>query len=183
MGSRVTLEDLHRGFAARFWDVVSVMFAFWILSFVAGMVVRAAGPSGDAMAAVIGLAMAFFFNVVPELLYLGHSRSFTLLADSARFVMKEPLTWFLPNVIFAAVMLAPTGMLRVERPGELLLVFSSVFSPKGLLATAGTLPLWAMPLLLLFLHYVMVFRGLLYLELESGNARQRAFRARMGSGR
>lgn len=183
MGSRLTLDDLHRGFVARFWDVVSVLFAFWIISFVASMVVRGAGPSGAAISAIIGLSMAFFFNVVPELLYLGQSRSFALLADSARFVMKEPLTWFLPNVIFAAVMLAPTGALRVERPAELLLVFTSVFSPRGLVAAATGLPLWAIPLLLLFVHYVMVFRGLLYLELESGNPRQRAFRARMGNPR
>jgi hypothetical protein len=180
MGSKVTLADLQQGFAARFWDVVSVLFAFWLISLLVGLFVRGAGDAGAAINAMVGLAMAFFFNAVPELLYLGQSRSFALLGDSARFVLKEPLTWFLPNLLLAALLLAPSGLLRVDRPGELLLVFSSVFSPSGLLRVVAALPPWSWPLLLLFLHFVMVFRGLLFLELESGNARQRAFRARMG---
>ena len=40
-------------------------------------------------------------------------------------------------------------------------------------------PWWMIPLLIAFVHYVMVFRGLLYLELSSGSARMRAFRRRM----
>ena len=53
-----------------------------------------------------------------------------------------------------------------------------MFSPGGVLAIFGLLPLWLMPLLLLLLHYAMVFRGLLFEGLTSGSARQRAWQAR-----
>jgi hypothetical protein len=178
-GSRLAWSDLKRGFGARFWDVVSVMFALWILSFVGGFLVQGAGPNGPAMAGVIGLAMAFFFNPVPELIYLGRSRSFALLGDAARFVLANPLAWLLPNLVFAALLLAPSGQLAVGHPGELLVLFAHFFSRGGVLWSVAQAPLWLIPLLLLVLHYAMVFRGLLFLELSSGNPRQRAFRARM----
>jgi hypothetical protein len=177
-GSKVSFGDMKQGFQARLWDVVSVLFAFWILGFLVRFVVGAAGPNGDAVAAIIGLAMAFFFNPVPELLYLGHSRSFALLGDAARFVLANPVAWFLPNLVLAAILLAPTGMLAVSRPGELLLVFQLLFSQGGVLVLFGRTPTWALPALLLFLHFAMIFRGLLYQELSSGNPRMRAFRAR-----
>jgi hypothetical protein len=177
-GSRVSFADMKQGFAARLWDVVSVLFAFWILSFLVGFVVRAAGPNGPAVAAMVGLAMAFFFNPVPELLYLGQSRSFALLGDAARFVLANPVAWFLPNLVLAAILLAPTGELAVSHPGELLLVFQRIFSQGGVFLLFGQTPLWALPALLLLLHFAMVFRGLLYQELSSGNPRMRAFRAR-----
>ena len=70
-----------------------------------GLVIRGAGDRGDAIAAIVGLAMAFFLNPVPELIYLGRSRSFDLLLESCRFVMANPVVWFLPNLIFAVLLL------------------------------------------------------------------------------
>jgi hypothetical protein len=176
-GSRVTFGDMKQGFSARFWDVVSVLFAFWILSFVSTFLVRAAGPNGPAVAAMVGLAMAFFFNPVPELLYLGHSRSFALLGEAARFVLANPVAWFLPNIVLAVIVFLPSGQLAVSHPGELLLLFPHVFSWSGVKVAIFAAPLWTVPLLLL-LHYAMIFRGLLYVELSSGNPRMREFRAR-----
>src|SRR5688572_7476604 len=86
-GSKLRLDDFKRGFGALFWDVVSVMFAVWIISFLVGMVAAGAGPNGPAVQAMVGLAMAFFLNPVPEMIYLGRSRSFDLLLQSARFVL------------------------------------------------------------------------------------------------
>jgi hypothetical protein len=177
-GSKLRLDDLKRGFAALFWDVISVMFALWILGLLVTLIVRGAGPSGPAIAAMVGLAMAFFFNPVPEMIYTGAGRSFELLMRSSRFVLANPVAWFLPNLILGAVLLAPGGALNVTSPGELLLVFSGLFSVQGLVSSFALVPLWAAPLLLLLLHYGMVFRGLLFMGLESGGARQREWRAR-----
>ncbi len=177
-GGKLTRADLTQGFKLRFWDVVSVLFAFWILSFVLTSFEQAPGANGPAMGAVAGLAMAFFFNAAPELLYLGHSRSFGLLVESGRFVMANPVAWMLPNLLFAVILLAPTGSLAVGRPAELLLVFSGLFSPTGVARTISLVPpLIAVPLLLV-LHYAMVFRGLLFQELTSGSSRLRDFHRR-----
>jgi hypothetical protein len=167
-------------FLARFGDVISVMFAFWIISFVTTPLSQ--GPRGAAVGAIIGFAMAFFFNAVPELLYQGSSRSFALLIESGKFVTEHPVTWLLPNVIFAAIAFAPIGMLDVRHPAELLVLFGSTFSsPGGIAALFSRIPIWGMPIALVGLHFVMVFRGLLFHALVSGyaNPRMRDFRKKM----
>jgi hypothetical protein len=100
--------------------------------------------------------------------------------DSARFMVAHAVTWLLPNILFAAIALAASGSLRVQHPAELLIVFGNTFSsPMGVAGIFLRLPLWALPLSLFALHYVMVFRGLLFKEIASGggNARLRAFQA------
>lgn len=177
---RLSWAEFRRTFGARFWDVVSVMFAFWIISLLLGPALK--GPDGERVAAVFGLAVAFFFNAVPELLYQGHSRSFGLLIDSGRFMVAHPVVWMLPNLVFASLLLLPTGHLAVRHPAELLLVFGNTFSsPLGLVTMVTAWPVWTWPLILFGLHYVMVFRGLLFQQLSSGsdNARLRAFKAKM----
>lgn len=181
-GSKIHIrwDDFRRTFLVRFWDVISVMFAFWIISFLTGPLTK--GPSGAAAAGVIGFAMAFFFNAVPELLYQGQSRSFSLLLDSARFMFRFPVAWLLPNVLFAAIALAASGLLqKISHPAEALIVFGSIFSFGGIAAVFLSIPRWSLPIALLALHYVMIFRGLLFRELVSGggNARLRAFQAKM----
>jgi hypothetical protein len=175
---RVRWDEFKRTFGARLWDVVSVMFAFWIISFLTAPL--ATGDNGVAISGILALAIAFFFNAVPELLYQGRSRSFALLMDSARFMLAHPLVWLLPNLAFAAIALGATGQLRVQHPGELLVVFSSFFSsPLSAAAIFAGLPKWALPLALVAVHFIMVFRGTLFAALISsgGNARLRAFQA------
>jgi hypothetical protein len=181
-GSKIRLNwtELRRTFGARFWDVISVMFAFWIISLLMGPALR--GPEGERVAAVFGIAVAFFFNAVPELLYQGNSRSFGLLIASGRFMVANPVVWLLPNLVFASLLLLPTGRLAVHHPAELLLVFGNTFSsPLGLVGMVTGWPIWSWPLILFGLHYAMVFRGILFQRLSSGsdNARMRAFRAKM----
>jgi hypothetical protein len=177
-GLPLRLSDFKSSFGALFWDVISVMFALWIIGFVLEILVKGAGHNGEAIQAMIMLAMAFFLNPVPELIYQGKTRSFELLHQSARFVLANPVAWFLPNLLFAVVLLAPSGALMVEHPGLLLVTFSQVFSVGGLLAFAVKWK-WAIPLLLLFLHYVMVFRGLLFQALSGDSARRRAWQAQL----
>ncbi len=177
---RFDLEDFKRTFGARFSDVVSVMFAFWILSLLSGMLTL--GAHAEAFSAMLGFAMAVFFNAVPELLYQGRTRSFALLVDSARFVMDHALAWFVPNLVFAGLALWASGGLYVTHPTELLILFGRFFSsPSGVLLVFLRLPWWTWPLALFALHYVMLFRGVLFRELASGagNARLRAFQAKL----
>jgi hypothetical protein len=177
---RLDVEELKRSFAAHFWDVISVLFVFWLIElFTRPLLMSERGP---ALAAIIGLAIAFFFNVVPELLYQGSSRSFTLLMDSGRFVTEHPVVWFLPNVLFAGLALWLSGNLAFTHPVALLITFGTTFSsPAGIIAVVLGFPLWAVPLVLVAVHAAMIFRGLLFRELSSGaaNSRLQAFRTRM----
>lgn len=179
-GSRLRLDwaEFKQSFLARLWDVISVMFAFWLLSLLTMPLLI--GSHATQLRAILGFAMAFFFNAVPELLYQGSTRSFALLLDSARFVMEHPVAWFAPNLAFAALALWASGSLSLSHPAEFLIAFGSLFSsPAGVFSIFRGLPLWAMPIALVALHFVMLFRGILFGELGrgAGNARQRAFRA------
>lgn len=173
----ISWDEFRQTFLVRFGDVISVMFAFFILSFVTGPL-TSQGRQGPALAGILGFAMAFFFNAVPELLYQGRSRSFSLLLESAQFVMNHPVVWMLPNVVFAAGLVAAYGGGSVNHPGELLVLFGSLFSsPLGIGGAVMSLPVWSWPIVLLVLHFAMVFRGLLFDALSNGrhNPRLRAF--------
>jgi hypothetical protein len=172
-GRKVTLTALKQSFGARFWDAVSVLFAFWIINFLLGTLTRGMGQNGLIMRALAGLTMVVFFNPVPELLYRGSSRSFALLGDAARFISAHGLEWLPPNLLIAAALLWPSGLLQASSMGERVLLLQSLFSPLGVLGLMESVPILALPLLLLAIHWAMVFRGLLFGALESGGARRR----------
>ena len=116
------------------------MFAFFIISFLTRPL--GSGPNGAATTAILGIAMAFFFNAVPELLYQGNTRSFALLLASARFMLAHPVVWLLPNLVFATAVMAAGGGLHFERPAEVLIAFGNTFSsPIGVIGLFSGLPL------------------------------------------
>jgi hypothetical protein len=180
-GSKLHFAELRRSFLARFWDVISVLFAFWIIQLILTHVMApAAGTKAPIVVALSGLAMAVFFNPVPELLYQGSSRSFHLLLESGRFVSRYGLEWLVPNILFALALLAPLGLLQGPA-GLVILHVSTVMSPDnngmGLYDLFARAPLYLQLPMLLFVHFVMVFRGVLFGELtRGGGARQRALR-------
>jgi hypothetical protein len=183
-GSKITLMDVRRSFGARFWDVISVLFAFWIIGFAVDSVVApAAGAKADIVKALVGLAMAVFFNVVPELLYQSTSRSFILLMESGTFISKHGLEWFLPNILAALALLAPLDLLHGPA-GRLVLVIANLLSPNNNGMAIYNLfeaapPYLQLPMLA-FVHWLMIFRGLLFAELTRGGSRQRALRQGWG---
>lgn len=179
-GNKIRLVDLKTGMRG-VWDVTSVFFVIWIINMVLALLVMASGPQkGMAVMGVASLAMAIFFNLIPELLCHSRNRGWALLQQSAQFVQENPFAWFAPNLIFAAVILWATDTLSFTSPGENLLRLAMLGSESGVLSLISGAPLWMAPLLIAFVHYVMVFRGLLYLELSSGSTRMRAFRRQMG---
>jgi hypothetical protein len=178
-GTKLRFADLKNGLGA-IWDVVSVFFALWVVSLGVGVLKGAAGAKGEAVAGVAALASAIFFNAVPELIYQSRTRSFALLKASVEFVMENPFAWFPPNLVFAFVILWATGALDLSSPGALLVTLAALGSAGGVLDFIGGAPMWMAPLLIVFVHYVMVFRGLLFRELTTGSTRMRAFRRSMG---
>jgi hypothetical protein len=176
-GSKVRLRDLRAG-AQRLWDVVSVSFALFIIGLGVEVLAAAARPNGVAVRGIAALAMAFFFNAIPELLYRSSSRSFALLKESVDFVMANPFAWFFPNVLVAVGAIAASGPLWVENPGEIVLGLTAFANPLGAVTTLLAAPPWAIPLLVVGLHLFMVFRGLLYQQLVTGGDRMAAWRAK-----
>jgi hypothetical protein len=175
-GSKIRFADIKRGMRGM-WDLCNAAFALMIIGFGVGIIAAAAGPKSQAIQAIALLAMAFFLNVLPELIYTSRSGSFALLRESADFVMQNPFAWFLPNLVFAVIILAATGPLMLHEPGEFLMQLASLASPGAVGRMVRGAPLWAAPILIVFFHFIMVFRGLLFRELSTGNARLRRFKA------
>jgi hypothetical protein len=178
-GQPLRWVDLKNGTRA-LWDVVSVFFALMIINLLLAPIERAVGERATALAGVVQLAMAIFLNGLPEILYNGRARSFGALQASASFVLENPVAWFVPNLVLALLFFAATGTFSFSSPGELLVELSGLASVAGVLGLVASAPYWKIPLLIVFVHLAMVFRGLLFQELGSGNARARAYRRRMG---
>ncbi|HVZ75386.1 MAG TPA: hypothetical protein VHJ20_23580 [Polyangia bacterium] len=179
-GEPIRLRDLKSGMRA-IWDVMSVFFAMWIVSLVLGPIERGAGDNAVAVAGIVQLAIAIFLNALPEVIYNGDGRSFAAFKESASFVMEHPVAWFAPNLVLAFVFFWATGTLSLSSPGQVLTQLSELASAQGVLALILGNPYWKIPVLIVFVHYAMVFRGVLYRELRSGSGRMRAFRRRMAA--
>jgi hypothetical protein len=172
---RIGLNDVRESFLARFWDVVSVLFAVWVIQLLVAFVTSGAGDRGAIIAVLVDLTMAVFFNAVPELIYLvrGQVRSFGLLMASGRFITEHWPEWLGPTVLMGAVILAPFGLVQTGSAAERMLRLQSLFSIEGIVQVVLAMPLWLKPIMLLFITWAMVFRGLLFAALASGTARKR----------
>jgi hypothetical protein len=174
-GRKIGFDDVRSSFLAHFMDVISVMFATWIIQLAVSVVTRGAGDRGIIVAILVDLTMVVFFNPVPELIYLGGGRvrSFALLAESGRFISAHWPEWLAPSALFAAVVLVPSGMIHRGPLAAMLLSFQAFFSLEGLELAVLRVPLWVAPFVALFINWAMVFRGLLFSELASGVRRRR----------
>jgi hypothetical protein len=175
LGRKIGFSDLRDSFMAHFWDVVSVLFATWLIHLAVTVMTRDAGDRGTIIFVLVDLTMVVFFNPVPELIYLGGGqvRSFGLLMEAGRFVSAHWPEWLAPSALMAAVVLAPSGLLQPGPAAVKLLMFQQLFSLQGMSTTVLQFPLWLAPPLLLFINWGMVFRGLLFSELTSRVRRPR----------
>lgn len=154
---RVTWEDFRRSFGAYLWDVVGVFFVLWIFWQLV-MPLLAQVPQGHVIVLCIQLVILVLFNAVPELIYLGHYTLIQLFSRSYEFIGSNWIEWFPPNLLlmvgFAAIWVMPVDGLPAR------LVQSAVAA--------------------LFLYFMMVVRGLLFIELDGSTRRSRIFRHKMG---
>ncbi len=166
-GRKIGLGDFRDSFLAYFGDVISVMFATWIIQLVVSVLTRDAGDRGTIIFVLVDLTMVVFFNPIPEMIYLGggRTRSFALLMEAGRFITAHWPEWLAPSVVMAAVLLAPTGLIQHGPLAMRLLAFQSLFSLEGVAMTVNKIPLWLAPFMLIFINWAMVFRGLLFTEL------------------
>lgn len=174
-GRKIGFSDFRESFLAHFGDVISVMFATWVIQLGVGLLTRDAGDRGTIIFILVDLTMVVFFNPVPELIYLGGGRvrSFGLLMEAGRFISAHWPEWLAPSALMAAVVLAPSGLLQRGPVAVKLLMFQQLFSLEGLSQAVLRFPFWLSPFLLLFINWGMVFRGLLFDELTSRVRRPR----------
>ena len=152
----VSWGDFRRSFGVYLWDVVGVTFILWVVFAVATPALRTI-PQGPGLILGMNLVIVVLFNAVPELIYLGHHSALELLTESYRFIADNWIEWF-PATLAMAVPLALIA--GVPLPGALVWVRTAVLA--------------------FLVYYVMVARGLLFLELHGSSRRSRVFRHRAG---
>jgi hypothetical protein len=183
-GSKLDWVDLKAGFLAMLWDVIGVLFVLWIASYAVSFLRQAAGDHGGAITAGYSLLVAIFLNPIPELIYQRHSvgRTTDLLVSSARFVQEHWIEWFIPNLLFGVALLALAYGVHGLDAETLMVDLPRLFTLEGAYRLAPALltvpgSLWVAPLVLALCHYAMVFRGVLFKEIQGGGWRARAFRS------
>lgn len=156
--SRVTWEDFRDSLGAYVGEVLGVMFTFWVIGMVARLLLLPL-PNGEILLLGVELTLLILLNPVPELIYLGHHSLFELLSASYAFVVENWVEWFPINIALLVIY----AVLRSQPALGLYVV---------LIEAAATS---------LFLYFLMVVRGLLFLELYGTTRRSRTFRYRAGS--
>ncbi len=117
-------------------------------------------PNGSIIIMFIQIALYIIFNAVPELIYQSRASGVEILVASYQFIIENWPEWFAPNII---ITIAGWAMMRALNP----------------LARALSAPLYIFVIASLigfFLTYLMIFRGLLYSELNGSNRRARIYR-------
>lgn len=177
---RVRLDDVTTSAGRYLWDVISVLFIFWIGSLLLSPFFKAI----PALALAVNLVVFVVFNPAPELVYQGHSRSLALLGDAVRFVFDNWPEWFIPQVVvgLGLLFLYPGGVMPLLQATGPYFGFTSVAVPLVGSLTGGLSAFLLVQTVLsvMIIHMVMLFRGFLYRDLSRGNRRARAWKARLG---
>jgi len=154
--SKVTLDDFRRSFGAYLWDVVGITFVLWIFFwFATPMLLQL--PQGEIIFLCVKIAVFVLLNAVPELIYLGHCSALALLHESYEFIAANWIEWFPANLAAAGILYMVASLPAYGIAGYLL----------------------EMAVLSLLVYFVMVMRGLLFIELHATTHRGRAFKYRM----
>lgn len=156
---KANFQDGVRGFGVHLWEIVQISFILWVPWTLASRTLGMT-PNGALLLLFLQILVYIFLNAVPELMYQSQASGIDLLPASGRFIMENWLEWLAPNVAVLAL-----GYLVVE----------------GVLAVAQPLPFPIAPLLALsvsggFVMALMIFRGILFSELDRTTRRSRVYR-------
>ena len=158
------------------WEVISVLFLFWIASLVLNMLHL------GSLTVILVVVAFLIFNPIPEVLYQSRARSVDALTRSISFIKENWPEWFVPQLLMILLMApllhgGPMLLFTMFGPffgfldvGRLLAqaFFGGVASTNTLIWTATAVVL---------VHTMMLFRGFLYAELSQGSRRTRAWKS------
>jgi len=155
--SKVTIADFRQSFGVYLWDVVGISFLSWVFFTLATPAIMQM-PQGNLILLFVWIVILVVFNAVPELIYLGHYSAVALLSESYAFTTANWIEWFPVNLIAGAILVAVWSV-PVDGP--------AAYAQQAVLG--------------LLVYFVMVMRGLLFIELQGSTHRSRAFKYRMGA--
>jgi len=151
---KADFNDFLKGFTVYLWEIVRISFILWIPMMLVSSVLTPT-PNGPIIIMFIQIALA-----VPELIYQSRASGVELLVASYHFIIENWPEWFAPNII---ITFAGWALMQALNP-----LASVLATPLHMFVIAS--------LIGFFLTYLMIFRGLLFSELNGSNRRARIYR-------
>jgi hypothetical protein len=158
---KASFGDFTKGFSVYLWDIIGIAFILWIPMMLLREV-AATTPQGAVVVFLFQLLLYVILNPVPELIYQTRASGVALLAASYEFIVENWIEWFVPNVAIGIA--AYWLLIGLDIPASYLPTFFSFFL---LYSVFG-----------LLLMFLMIFRGLVFSELNGTTRRSRAYRYR-----
>jgi hypothetical protein len=156
---KASLQDFARGFSAYIWDILTIAFIFWIPMRLLAQFAYTT-PNGPLLYLGVQILLYVIFNAVPELIYQGRVSGLALLSASYQFIVENWIEWLLPNLLVGvAGYLLRNLVYQLVTPLPFFLQYFLVEAAFGL-----------------FLTFLMIFRGLLFAELNGTTRRSRVYR-------
>jgi hypothetical protein len=157
--SKANLQDFARGFTVYLGDILTLAFIFWIpMTLLAQFALTT--PNGPLLYLGVQILLYVIFNPVPELIYQSRMSGLALLSASYQFIVENWIEWLLPNLLVGFVgYLLRNLIYQLVAPLPFFLQYFLVETAFGL-----------------FLTFLMIFRGLLFAELNGTTRRSRIYR-------
>jgi len=176
---RLRFVEIQESFGTYLWEVISILFLFFIAEIVVLYGLRAYG-----LWSVLMVVATVAFNPAPELIYQGRSRGVDLLRDAAGFVRRSGLEWFAPQLALVGAIIAwQPGLwgFAVQAFGPFFgfLQAGDLFFANVMGRAPHPLEIALLVLSVAITHFVMLFRGHLYQGLNVGGRRMRAWREKL----
>lgn len=176
---RLSRADLVTVDWSLFSNIIGVGFIIWLGSWIISTMVAGIADMRW-LPAVYSLAVYLVFNCAPEMILVRRIDGMPALRESAEFIKRNWIEWFLPLVLLLTPWIRST-------PESLLVVISGseVFLPASLVFRATAMALTGLPMAVVVVvgvllgNWFTIFRVHLFRELESGNRRMRVFRSRL----
>lgn len=159
-----------------FFAIIGVSFVLWI----AQVLVSGFGQQGETVwiPMLVRLLIVVLLNSLPESVYVHRYDGLNAVRHAFDFTKRNWIEWYLPFVII----ILPLGLfswsfvvVSLSRAEPLLPTMLILYTPGFLLPGAGII---ADLLGVVLLNWFMLFRGQLFIGLESGNRRKRVFQWR-----
>lgn len=161
--STVRLSEFQLAVRAYFWSLMNLGFVLWIAELVLGLLLGG-NPNRSVLMSLFWLASLLLLNPAPEIIYqVGTYGGLATVQRSVAFLQESWIEWFLPMVLVGlACWFGWMGNWRYTAMSHL-----GQLGPIVIGVVLGAL-----------FHYVMLFRGFLFQELNGSTHRQRMFKYR-----
>jgi hypothetical protein len=182
-GSKISFRGLISFQGDLFFKIMSVGFFLWI----ADLVIQSflPGASGREWLLIYGFLIGIIFNPIPEVVYIHRFDGAHAFSHSLNFIKENWVEWFIPVLIFIAFcrVFYPMSWLSTFVNAAVLLPVAPMISPLLSIGFVGLTAGLLVPFLfgvfgLALGSFFMIFRGMLFKELDTSSRRKRAYQYR-----